>query len=392
MNFVWRYQHTVLLLCTAAFFATMVARLAISPVVPAIAETFDRSTGLMGLALTGMWGAYALMQFPSGVLADRFGERQVILTAVVLTALSALLLAASPNFATFALFAVVLGAGAGLHFTVATTFISRLFRNTGRAVGIHASSGAFAGLLAPIAAAFVGVRFGWRAAILLGFVAAVPVALAFAARVRPTPPDRPEQPVRTRFRLRPLVALLSRGSIAYTSLLAFLSAFVWQATASFLPTFLIVHHGLSAGMAGLLFSIYFAVQGLSFPTVGWLSDRVGRDRALVGTFVLGIGGYALLVVDGSLAVVVVAVVCCGVSMSYGAPLTDRFLVRLSSRERNAGYGLVRTVYMLLGALGSVVTGVLADVAGWDVAFGLLSLLLAVAVASILANRALKLRL
>ena len=70
----WEYRNTVLVLCTLAFFATMVARLVISPVVPDIETEFGTSSGMIGLALSGMWAAYALSQFPSGVLADRYGE------------------------------------------------------------------------------------------------------------------------------------------------------------------------------------------------------------------------------------------------------------------------------------------------------------------------------
>ena len=65
---------------------------------------------------------------------------------------------------------------------------------------------------------------------------------------------------------------------------------------------------------------------------------------------------------------------------------------LGDAERGAGFGLVRTVYMVVGALGSVVVGVLSDVAGWSAAFGLLSAFMGVAFAATLANRLLGLDL
>ncbi|PSQ18118.1 MFS transporter, partial [Halobacteriales archaeon QS_8_69_73] len=84
------YRYIVLTLCTLAFTATMVARLAISPVVPDVTAAFSVSRSAVGLALTGMWAAYALAQFPSGVLADRVGERRIILAAVGTTAVAGL--------------------------------------------------------------------------------------------------------------------------------------------------------------------------------------------------------------------------------------------------------------------------------------------------------------
>ncbi len=86
----------------------MVARLVISPVVPDLVDAFDVTNTAVGLALTGMWLTYALAQFPSGVFGDRVGERTVILTAIGLTAVASLLLAASPSFPFFVLFTICL--------------------------------------------------------------------------------------------------------------------------------------------------------------------------------------------------------------------------------------------------------------------------------------------
>jgi len=60
----WRYEETVLAMCTLAFLATMAARLVISPVVPRITAEFGVSNSVIGLALTGMWTAYFLLAVP----------------------------------------------------------------------------------------------------------------------------------------------------------------------------------------------------------------------------------------------------------------------------------------------------------------------------------------
>ena len=370
------YRYVVLVLCTLAFAATMVARLAISPVVPDVTATFSVSTGAVGLALSGMWAAYALTQFPSGVLADRYGERRVILTAVGVTAAASVLLSLSPTFAVFALTVVALGAGAGLHYSVATSFLARQFDDVGRAIGVHVAGGPLAGLVAPVAAAAVAARFGWRAAMLVGAAVAVPVFALFWVQVRPTPAARPDASMRSRFELGPLRELLSRPAIRFTTAVAVGGAFCWQATASFLPAFLIGHHGYSPATASALFSAYFVVHGATQPVMGGLSDRIGRDAAAAVAFGTGVVGYATLVVGTGLAVVA-AVPLVGVAMSWGAPVQTRFIDHLSEAERAAGFGLVRTVYMILGSLGSVVVGALSDVAGWAVAFGALVALLAV---------------
>ncbi|WP_254535974.1 MFS transporter [Halomarina litorea] len=378
----WRYANTVLALCTLAFFATMVARLVISPVVPDIGEAFSVSTSAVGLALTGMWAAYALTQFPSGLLGDRFGERRVILTAVGGTVVTSALLTVVPSYALFVVATVCLGAAAGLHYSVATSLLTRQFADIGRAIGIHVAGGPLAGLLAPVAAALVGARYGWRWALALGVAAAIPVFALFARYVEPTPPRLPDRPMRDRMELRPLAELLSRPQIAYTTGLAVLGAFTWQATASFLPAFLEQGRDLPQTTAGLLFSLYFVVHGLTQPVMGSISDRYPRDLTVAGTMGVGIVGYGLLVVGRAVPVLVVGVVLAGLAMSWGAPLQSRFMDLLGDSERGAGFGLVRTVYMTLGASGSVVVGVVSDLAGWTTAFALLAGLMVVGFASI----------
>ncbi|MFW5918139.1 MAG: MFS transporter [Haloferacaceae archaeon] len=383
----WQYRYTVLSLCTLAFFATMVARLVISPVVPDLADAFAVTNTAIGMALTGMWLTYALAQFPSGVLGDRFGERRVILAAVGLTALASALLAIAPSFPLFVVFTVCLGAGAGLHFSVATTLLTKSFRNTGTAIGLHNSGAPLAGLLAPVAAAYVGAQFGWRPAIALGVLVALPVFAAFAWHVEPTEPERPEQPIAERFRLDPMLELLGRRSIRFTVAMSVLGAFAWQSTASFLPTFLIDYHGYSQTFAGVVFSAYSIVHGITQPLLGRLSDQFGRDVVIAGCMALGVGGYALFVSAETIVAVGAAVALVGTAMSWSAAMLPRFMDHLSDEERGAGFGLVRTTYMVLGSLGSVVTGAVADVWGWAAAFVLLSALLAVVLAALVVVRA-----
>jgi MFS family permease len=67
-----------------------------------------------------MWAAYALFQFPGGIVADRIGERRVILAAMAGITAASLALASAPTFGVFAVAAVGLGAAAGLYFTAGT--------------------------------------------------------------------------------------------------------------------------------------------------------------------------------------------------------------------------------------------------------------------------------
>jgi len=381
----WRYRDTVLALCTLAFFVTMVGRLAISPVVPDLTTEFGVSNGLIGLALTGMWMTYALAQFPSGVLADRYGERIVILASIAGTGATSLLIVAAPRFAVFVLGTVLLGAAAGLHYSVATTLLARTYDDLGTAVGLHNGGAPAAGLLTPVVVSWIAVRYGWRPAVGITVVVAVPALALFARGVRPTDPRRPEQPMRERLELGPILDLLTRPSIVFTGAIAIICDFTWQGVASFLPTFLDEFRGYSSTFSGTLFAVYFVTQGVLQVAVGNVADRFGRDTATALCMGAGIAGFGLLVAGPGLVAVSTGIVLLGIGMGWGAAVMPRFMDHLSDEERGAGFGLIRTVYMVVAATGSVATGTVADQFGWAASFTMLAALMAIVLALLGAN-------
>ena len=367
----WDSQHTLLSICVGSYFGVRFTQVVVGPVVPAVVSTFDVSRGALGTALTGMWVAYALSQLPSGVLADRFGERRVVLVALATVAGATLGLAGSPAFLAFGAALVLLGVGAGIYYNPATALLAREFGAVGRAVGTHRIGGQVAGVAAPLVAAAVGVEYGWRATVLVGAPVAGLAALLALRFVAPPPPARPTASVRDLFDPGDLAALLARPHTRYTTFVATLVEFVGLATMAFLPALLVGHHGLGSRPANLLFAVLFAATALFQPFAGWLSDRLGRDETLTLQAAAGVLGYAGLAA-GSRLLAVPAVLFAAVSMSATPVVQSRMIDGLSEADQGAGFGLFRTVYLLIGASGTAAVGTAADVAGWAAAFGLLA--------------------
>lgn len=373
-----------------AFFVTFFARLVFSPVVPFIVDDFAISNTEIGLALTGMWLAYGLSQYPSGVLADRFGEKAIILLAVGGTALAAMVIAAVPVFVIFAVFAVLLGAFAGLEYSVATVLLDRTFEDMGRAVSVHSLGAPLAGLLAPATGAWAGVRFGWQAAVALAVGLSVPVFALLAWRVRPTEPRHPDRPVREGFEPSAVVPLLRRPPMLFTVGLAILATFVLNGTISFLPTFLVNHRGQAPAVAGIIFSGYFVARGSFQLLVGHASDKYGRDRALVLCMLASAAGLTLFVYGPGFASVLVAAALAGLGAAYFPALDPRFLDAIGDEEKGSEFGLVRTIYVMVGSTGSIGVGLLADLYGWPASFSVLAALSSLVLLALAVNWALDL--
>lgn len=394
----WRYRHTVLVAAFLASFSNNAARLVISPVVPEIIVAFDSSKSAIGLALTGMWAVYALLQFPSGLVADRIGDYRVILVAIGVTAAASALLAFSPTFALFGLFTVVLGGGAGLYFTVGTSMLTKAFTRTGQVLGVHSAGGPAAGLLVPPVAAYVGVTYGWRPAVLVGAAVSVPAFVLFRWGVRPVSavggqPDtragdvHPDGGTATAL-VETAIEVLTRPSVVYMTLVGVCVAYTWQAFTSFFPTFLVEYRGLSVQEASVVFGAVFLLSALGLPLSGKLSDRFARETVLASVLLTAAVGLGTVIVADGFGPTLVGVCLLGAGLSWGGVFQSRVMDLFDDDGRGAAFGLVRTVYMFVGSLGSVVTGVLADSAGWPAAYGVVVLLLTLAIAGIVANRAL----
>ena len=384
----WQYRYTVLVLCTVAFFVTYFARLAFSPVVPFITDDFSISNTQIGIALSGMWIAYGLTQYPSGVLADRFGEKRVILVSVSGTAVLSFLAAVAPTFAIFFLGVVGIGALAGLHYTVASTLLSRTYDDTGTAIGVHSLGAPAAGLIAPIVAAWIGVRYGWRPAVALVVLIAVPVAVLFLWRVKPTRPRRADG--RTDGNERQAVgsfrSFLLRPTIAFSTCVAILAMFAVNGLISFLPTFLVAFYGYSPTLAGVAFSAYFIVRGGAQIVVGTVSDRFDPDAVIAGCLLLGTAGLLTFLAGPGLGTILLAVLLFGTGTSFFAALEPKLLDQLPDAERNAGFGVFRTAYVVGGSTGSIGVGAFADALGWVDTIVILTVLFSLSFALVVVNR------
>jgi MFS family permease len=330
------------------------------------------------------------------VLGDRYGERVLVAVALGATAAGVLAVALAPSVALFGGCLLVLGGGAGLFFAPASSLVARLYDRQGQALGVLTASGGVAGVLFPAAGGVVGVRLGWRAAVAVGAVTAALalVGTLLAVPRRPADGDGPEAggSLRTLVDLRRHYRLLARPAVLYSIAVGVLVGFTFQGVTSFLPTFLVQYHGLRPDLAGLAFGVVFGLSSVAQPLAGRLSDRYSRDLAIAASAGLALAGVAVLLAARSPPGVVAGIGLLGVGVSWPGPVQARFFDQLGDEQRGYGFGLLRTVYLLIASLGSVAVGALVDLGGWPAGFGLLVAVLACCLLLLGLNRGLGLGL
>jgi MFS family permease len=369
-------------------------RYAFPPLFGTLGDTYGVSRAALGTAFTGFMLAYAAMQFPSGLLADRLGSVRVIVAGAIATAVGAVVLVFDSPFAVLVAAMVLMGAGTGTYKTVAVGLLSRVYpARTGRALGVFDTFGTFGGVAAPAAVVAVAalpplLGAPWRTLFLAGGVAVAVTAVAFAARVpRRLPEDAPAADAGGAVPFGTYLDLFRDPRFSAFVSVTVLFGFAYNGAVAFLPLYLAEETVLSEARANLLFSALFVVSLVQLVT-GEVSDRAGLLPVLALTIgAATVGFVAILALSATAGPLVLAgaVVVLGLGAHGFRPVRGAYLMALVPDDVAGGsLGVVRTLLMGAGAVAPAVVGTLSEVVGFGPAFGLLAAALVAATALTLA--------
>lgn len=351
-------------------------RITVPVLLPGIKATFGIDNTTAGFVVTVVWGAYALSQFPAGLLTERVGDRRVLLASLAVVTASVGGLGLAPSFLPFLLVAALLGVGNGLFGPTRGTILSALYPdNASTAIGATLAVGSLGAAGLPALAGVLLGRYGWR----LTIAAAVPaLALTTALAWRTVPLTNAvggsESPLG---RLRGISAAVRRRPVVLGVGGKTLRVFVFQGFTAFLPTYLIATKGADELAASVVLSAMFVSGALTQAGSGHLVSRYGTRAVLVALSAVSAASVLALPFLAGIPAAAAVVVVAGVQLGI-APVTNTYVIDVLPEEnRNGAWGLLRTVYFLVAATGSVFVGALADAGLFDGAFWILGGLLAV---------------
>ncbi|GAB3320872.1 MFS transporter [Haloplanus salinarum] len=366
----------VLALTALLWFLAKFLRYAFPPLFGTFRELYGVSNTELGTLFSALMAGYAVMQFPSGALADRIGVVRVIVAGALVASGASFALFVSTQYALLTVAVVGIGLGTGAHKTVAITLLSAVYPDrTGRALGVMGTVGEFGGALAPVLVVTVlAAALRWQSLFLGAALGGLVLAGAFALRVPARLPDAgaiPETGDDTGFRT--YLDAFTVPSLTAFAVAAVCIAFSVSGVTAFLPLFLESRPGVDASAAGLLYSGFFLVSGVQ-PITGDVADRLGRLRVIAALLLLAITALLTLLVAGTgLVTVGTATLALGVGIHGIRPGRDAHLMAIIPDDVVGGtLGIVRTSMLGMSAVSPAVVGYLSDVSTFDVAFGVLA--------------------
>jgi predicted MFS family arabinose efflux permease len=349
-------------------------------ILPQIKEFFAVSNATAGLAVTTVWAAYALMQFPAGMLTDRFGERALLGTSLAVSAIAVVAVSLAPTFVLFLGGCALFGFGTGLYGPARGTALSATFdEHDGTAIGLTLAAGSVGSALLPFAASVLVGPLGWQTTVVLLAIPYLAVAVAIRRVLsRRTPVASTSGRPSVQGLLRALGTAVSRRTVTAVSATT-LSLFVMQGLTAFLPTYFIAVKGFSQERAAALFALFFISGALAQSVAGNAADYYG-DR----TVLLAIAGFGVLpllalpFVEGLVPVALLTILL-GSRLAIN-PVSNAYIIAVvPNAVQGTAWGFFRTTFFLIAATGSTVVGLFFDAGLADESFVVLAALTALAV-------------
>ena len=253
----------------------------------AIARDFHRSDKDMALAITVTLGFRPIGAFLFGLLADRYGRRTPLMIDLVFYSIVEVATAFAPTYTAFLILRALFGIGMGGEWGVGASLAMEKVppRLRGVLSGVLQQGYALGNLLAALCYFFLFQQWGWRPMFLLG---GLPALLALFVRVKVKESEAWEK-TRSADWGELWRAVFSNWKIFfYIALLMTFMNFASHGTQDMYPTFLQRYFHFDSQKRTIISAISSvgAIAGGIF--FGFMSDRIGRRRAIVTALLLAV--------------------------------------------------------------------------------------------------------
>lgn len=330
------------------------------------------------IALVNVTGPLAsLVGAPlTGILADRFGRRPVVMAGLGIRALSAGLEFFAQSYAEFLVYELIGSFGLAMWTTGATVVIADVSGpNVGRAVALRTSSQRLGLLCGPLLAAVLTGMFGLRSIFLLNAFGKIAGLLIFLLMIRESRPDSAAQAAAARKRSivprrADFAPFWNRTVVA--ALFASIAAQIMSGTGAFevlFPVHATTQAGLTPAVLGLMLTLSGIATFLIALPNGEIVDRYGRKASMLpGLAVLALGCYWMATATDH-GGILLAVLALGVGNGVCVGASQVMSVDLAPEEQRGSFlGVWQFLMSLVGIGIPLAVGTVAQNAGTGGAF------------------------
>jgi DHA1 family solute carrier family 18 vesicular amine transporter 1/2 len=337
----------------AMIFVSVVADVAVVPLLPTLTREHGLSSLDTALLLSTTTFAMVVITLPLGRLADRVGARPLVACAGGFVVLGSIVLALASGLPALLAGRTLIGIANGIIWTAGVMIAGAPGRPAG-ATGRAIAAGGTGLLVGPVLSGLLADRIGTWAPFAAGAVLALPVTVFFALQ-RSAPVERPAA----------VAAPATRGAhrnriVVYAMLATVLLGFV-GGMGNLLGTLRLSENGLSPSGIGVLFSI----GALVWIVVAPLAGRMGEQRSHIALTAIGcalLGGAWLVPVADRSTLAITAFLLASSAGRAGLNTFSYLLAGTGAQAAGAGRGTVIGLVNLSWGVAAVIGPLAASAA------------------------------
>lgn len=343
-------------------------RTALYPLLTVIGEKYCLSSIQLGTITSSYFVVYVAMQIPSGILADKIGNK-VLLTATYLLSGLALLLFGlfAKNFLLLLFFTAFHGFGAGAYFPTAYGILLTSVKPNIRATAIAiVNLGMSFGLI--IGLALSGPLYLYTKSYSGIFTVLGLLTIVTAFFFYKMLPETAQSASNFSPDCFPIIDIIKDKNLVLLNMAQFCSLYGYWVALTWGAAFFQKERGIDIRLAGLL----VAIVGISsiFPSVvsGRISDKIGRKKMALLLFPMGGLTIFLLPCASSTSAIICALVAYGVfgKASWdpiGIAWMSDHAFSLNKNSVSTATGVYNFSGMMSAVIGPIISGLIRDLTG-----------------------------
>ena len=328
------------------------------PLLVLIKVDFTLTFTEVGLLKSGNMLASALLQVPSGFLAEKIGEYWLLIGGNIWVAAGLVAMSLANSYIFLLLTALLGGLGGGTQHPLGSSLVSRAYEKKGRstAVGTVNFAGDLGKLAAPGLSLLIATRYGWRMTMRLTGLTGI-IFMIFTLIAKKNMESSKSNGVKDQHVKRNLDPKIP--GFINLSIVGFLDSATRGATLTFLP-FVFGEKGMSTNQIFALLILLLAGGASGKFLCGWLSERLNAIKLIWITKLLTASLLVLVPVTPNLLLVPMMVLL-GIGLNGTSSVLYASLANLVPPTRRSRlYGFFYTTNEIGSTLAPIIYGVLSD--------------------------------
>lgn len=359
MRDILNKDFIVFLLGLAGFIVTA-DNWVISPILPAISESFHISAASSGLLITAYMFPFGAFQIIMGPLSDRYGKKQVLTLSIIIFTITTGLCALGTNLASLSVFRALTGVFASSIMPISIALIGDMFPTQERQRAISTFMGiSYLGQgLSMVIGGSVAYFLSWRSVFTVYAIFSLVPTILFIKSYKKIPSvKKPDAEL-----FSPYLQMISKTENMFIYIIIFLEGMFIIGSFSYIGAYIEAVHHFNYLKIGLIMT-GFGIMTLLGGRVGSKAVKITGPKIMV-TFGLASGAASDLLMyyagaDVRVAAAAVALLGLAFILTHSTLMTR--ITELAQNARGTAMGLVAFCFMAGGAAGTAMGGKIVSV-------------------------------